>query len=143
MSIGAKEAKMLNRMNSTAEAVNLGDELKAMYEGSDGGFDDRLDALELVIGDEEAGLVKDVDDIQAAIGKFVTHELIAEDIAEGVATIDTGTNFGAWYSVMVTTALGAPVVITKIEKGTEANVNKILITATGVAATDIVSVVVK
>jgi len=143
MSIGAKEAKLLNDMNSTAFEVKLGDELKAMYEGSEGGADDRLDALELVIGDEEAGLVKDVDDIQAAIGKFVTHALIAEDIAEGVATIDTGIDFGAWYSVMVTTALGVPVVITKIEKGTEANVNKILITATSVVATDIVSVIVK
>ena len=143
MSIDAKKAKMLNDMNSTAFEVKLGDELKTLYDGTGGGADTRLDALELVVGDAEAGLVKDVDDIQSAIGKFVTKALVAGDIAAGVATIDTGIDFGTWYSVIITTALGAPVVITKIEKGTAADVNKILITATGVAATDIVSVIVK
>jgi len=112
MSIGTKEANMINKMNRVAMQLKLGDELKETQ-----------------------------DDIVSK--KFVTKALVAGDITAGVATVDTGIDFSAWYSVTVTTALGVPVVITKIEKGTEANVTKILITATNVAATDIVSVIVK
>lgn len=203
MSIGAKEAALINKMNRIAMQIGLGDLLKELWDSSDGGADERLDALELLlngttqddglaadvaalltaVGDSESGAVKDIADLQTAVGDsesglvadvaaletavgdaesglvadvatldgdvtelqsvFVTHTLIADDIAAGVATVDTLVDFTAWYSVMVTTALGVPRAITKIEKGGEGHETEIIITATDVAATDIVSVIVK
>lgn len=78
-------------------------------------------------------------ELKAIEDRFVTVALKAGDISGGVATVDTGIDFEAWYGVSVTSAAGAPRAITKIEKSGK----KIKITATSVAATDVVSVIVK
>ena len=112
--LNSSDKRMLNQMNTTA--------------------------LEAKLGTAVSNLETDVADLK---GRFVTHTLVDDDVATGIATVDTGVDFANWYSVMVTAADGTPRAITKIAKGATTNKTKILITATNVAATDIVSVIVK
>jgi len=117
MSLTAHEQKLLNEMNSTALEVKLGDELKEAQ----------------TTGATNATAI-------AARGILFKKALVSGEIASSVATVATGVSWTKFAGVMVTAADGTVRAVTNVSavSGT-GNGQKIAVTATGVIATDVLS----